>query len=579
MIAPHTLGSAVERRELRRRLFTDEEILLLEEKRPSADLVGSIVAYCSYEGPFARTGGLFPVALHLTRELGKLGQHVVVLTPYHARLKTAPPRESFSLLGRAEVPFGGRRVPLELLEPKDPALGGVRWVHLAAEGFFEAEGGTDGTDPYASAAPERLLTDSLFASAAVPSALAALGHTDVVLHLQDWEFAAAALTLKLALLDGRLARGASVLTLHNPYDHALSPAALALITDRGGRGLPSRTVHECMLPFTDAPIATVSTAFADELTREPAQTAHFAGHLQGVFASTGLIGIDNGVFGDASRAAFSAKAVAQAKQGKPQAILTEKAARRRTLLEALAAYQDPRALGQLDGLAGRPLRTLPDDVPIFFMFGRLDPAQKGFDVFARAVEALPRGFARVVLAPTAVRPGPFLDDLAELAKHRSGEVVVYPFRMARAYAEAMAGASYAVMPSLYEPFGAATEAFLAGTPVIARATGGLSEQVTDVLDGAGTGFLFRESPEGDAEAWRRLLVSRTSRERRVLPLHASMTAALAAALARAACLFRENPSGYGALLGALGKGARRFAWNKVATEYRKLYQRAAAGRA
>ena len=45
--------------------------------------------------------------------------------------------------------------------------------------------------------------------------------------------------------------------------------------------------------------------------------------------------------------------------------------------------------------------------------------------------------------------------------------------------EAQAGATFAVMPSFYEPFGAATEAYLAGTPVIARATGGLTGQVVD----------------------------------------------------------------------------------------------------
>ena len=87
--------------------------------------------------------------------------------------------------------------------------------------------------------------------------------------------------------------------------------------------------------------------------------------------------------------------------------------------------------------------------------------------------------------------------------------MIYPFRMEAGYQELMAGATYVVMPSLYEPFGAATEPYLAGTPVVARATGGLTDQVTDIAANPdrATGFLYREQIPASvdvAENWQRI---------------------------------------------------------------------------
>jgi hypothetical protein len=100
--------------------------------------------------------------------------------------------------------------------------------------------------------------------------------------------------------------------------------------------------------------------------------------------------------------------------------------------------------------------------------------------------------------------------LKALAEERAGDVKVFPFRMARGFLELMRGSTYLVMASLYEPFGAATEGYAKGTPVVARATGGLVQQVAPYPSGvmgqavrriadryhargaAPTGFLFRE---------------------------------------------------------------------------------------
>ena len=165
-----------------------------------------------------------------------------------------------------------------------------------------------------------------------------------MVHLQDWEMAAAALTLKQALLDGTLESAAIVLTSHNPFDHPLSAKDFRLITSRSHNGRRrAHTVYQYMLPLTDAPMNTVSENFAGELTSDPLQTRYFADHLQGIFKQHGLIGIDNGLFGEAKRA-YSSRACGNVAAGNPRTILARKQAKRKSMLELLGQFRDPRIL-------------------------------------------------------------------------------------------------------------------------------------------------------------------------------------------------------------------------------------------
>ena len=136
----------------------------------------------------------------------------------------------------------------------------------------------------------------------------------------------------------------------------------------------------------------------------------------------------------------------------------------------LTEYQPDQAWGSLN--------FDNDNGPIFLFFGRDDPRQKGYDVAAAAIEKIPKGKAKYIFTPIPGDEG--LEGLAflkRLARKRPGEVKVFPFRMERGYMELQKGASFLVMCSLYEPFGGATEGYVVGTPVVARATGGLVQQV------------------------------------------------------------------------------------------------------
>jgi glycogen synthase len=298
-----------------------------------------------------------------------------------------------------------------------------------------------------------------------------------------------------------------------------------------------------------------------------------------VYRAQGVVGVDNPLFGEAKQP-FSAAAMQDYDAGSAQAILAEKSALRRQMLKVLATYEDSRILGGLDGGPGRSFVSLPQEIPVFLMFGRLDPGQKGFDLLARAIEGFRPNEAKFILTPNIVGDvGPWLEDLRRLAEKRSGDVAVYPFRVEKGFLEAMAGASFAVMPSLYEPFGAATEAYLAGTPVVARATGGLTGQVVDYGEDAvnATGILFREKlPLGSS--WPAIMNSPTPQDRVGIPLYAMMAEALYDALQEAAGLWR-NGRAYAGLLANLYPKAVSFSAGKAAAGYRALYDVAGKPRA
>jgi glycogen synthase len=132
------------------------------------------------------------------------------------------------------------------------------------------------------------------------------------------------------------------------------------------------------------------------------------------------------------------------------------------------------------------------------------------------------------------------------------------------------------MPSLYEPFGGATEPYLAGTPVVARATGGLRQQVIDIDADPqhGTGLLYREEIRDGTADWPAIQAAATPLERMRVPVYGAMVAALAAALTRAADLYRAEPMLYARMLALGYEQAESYSWNRTAAEYQRIYEMA-----
>jgi glycogen synthase len=142
------------------------------------------------------------------------------------------------------------------------------------------------------------------------------------------------------------------------------------------------------------------------------------------------------------------------------------------------------------------------------------------------------------------------------------------------------GVTWSVWPSLYEPFGGVTEPYVLLTPVIARATGGLVQQVMDfgIAPEDATGILYRESVPA-ARAWQEtqqqaMQAALDPAVREATPLFRAQAEALKDAIMVAAELYRDHHADYGRLLANLPGMCRILDWSRSVGEYRAWYDSA-----
>ncbi len=579
----------------------------LAKDKPNRE--GRTIVFVTFETRFALSGGLGAVMKVLPNQMAT-HERCCVLAPYFSRISQPLP-----ILTTFSLPLRGKQRKVEVRQVADPS--GFDTYLLSSDGFFTAP-----TDPYVNphdpdepmdpyvnpVIPEKLVEDALFLCAAVPNAMVALSRKgllplrDLVFHLQDWETACAAQAIRR---HPSIGSAACILTLHNPYDRYLglidSPVVADLVSYLG---LAYDNVLAQMIPLTDGALSTVSQNFADELTSAPLHSRVFARHLQYLFVSKGVIGIDNGLFGEL-RFPFSEEAHRQAKQGRFERIQQEKWERRQKLGQVLEVYQHqlPQADQSSRQAWGADLTLSDPHIPVFLILGRDDPRQKGYDVVAEAIRRIPAGKARYIFTPMPGDEGFLgLAFLKQLALDRPGEVKVFPFRLDPVPFQALKeGSSFMVMSSLYEPFGAATEAYLAGMPVVARATGGLVQQavpypsaalskqgrqlaeVFHERDREPTGFLFREPvvPDPvhdwqrivDCAYWQQSTKGDRIEDRKGLPLFDAMVQRAAWALQDAIDLYTENQAAYAQMIYHGYQLLESFSWDRAVQEYRRLYDR------
>jgi glycogen synthase len=154
------------------------------------------------------------------------------------------------------------------------------------------------------------------------------------------------------------------------------------------------------------------------------------------------------------------------------------------------------------------------------------------------------------------------------------------------------------MCSIYEPFGGATEGYAVGTPVVARATGGLVQQVAPyrrasisaaarqkaeqfhARSALPSGFLFREPDLPVAEVtagWRRIVDcaywpggDRVA-DRLGTPLFDAMVGEAAGAFLDAIGLYVDDPVGYARMIYSGFGMLDLFPWDRSVQEYRRVY--------
>jgi glycogen synthase len=407
----------------------------------------------------------------------------------------------------------------------------------------------------------------LFYCKAVPIALNALGITEnIVLHLHEWQTAFISLTAKEAMLKGTLSSSATVQTMHNSYDSTVEWKELKKILSKpkrpslSGISEQSLSAYQIGLQLVDAPLTTVSENFAGELTSDIIQTRHYAPHLQNILKANKTYGINNGMFVD-----FPPEFPNKEKHSVDE-IHRIKLKNRKALLKILDSYKPKDRFGELT-YRGKSITKLPDNVPIIVMSGRLDPIQKGYFVLLRAIEKIACDEIKFILAPLPVNPS-HLDYFYEVACKCKGNVTVFPLRMTKGYRELQTGSTFGVMPSIYEPFGAAVEYMASGTVVIGRATGGLVDQIDSK-----NGFLFKEDAVFyKPENIKNFIDSGNIMQiRKTNPWAESMADNLYETLTKAAAMYQSRPAQYYRLIQRGFKKASQFNWEKAAKKYFQVY--------
>ena len=242
------------------------------------------------------------------------------------------------------------------------------------------------------------------------------------------------------------------------------------------------------------------------------------------------------------------------------------------------------------------------EIPIFFIFGRDDPRQKGMDVVAESTRIIldELDSAYFVFAPLpSVKGLQSLNFLKKLAKNPSYSdyVRIFPFRMPFGYPELQASASFFIMPSFYEPFGGATEGYAVGTPVVARATGGLIQQIDPLnfddlplsiqelvlkyhgFERKPTGLLFREeSSQSLAKLendWRKIIeapflnkkpIGNPIKDRKKLQTYNNMILSANKAINQAITVYGNKAQYSNLIINGLRK-LEDFSWNKTVSKY------------
>ena len=543
----------------------------------------------AYETPFAPCGGVAAVMKYLPEAMAEqLGQRVSVFTPLHHQVPQVRSLPETELVAVFTVPLGPRAVTINLRRLRTDQ---VDWYFVASDqrDLFAGQ-----PDPYGVGG--QLTRDALLFGAAVARAVWMLAPGQRwALHLIDWQ----ASTVALAL-----ARGGSVaphtlqLALHNSYDAGLRYYDLNQVGISPNDCPPAgsqdiSTVLMRVLPLVSPKVCTVSRQFALDLLREPLHANILAEHLQPHLAGR-LVGVDDGRFAAPS---IPPELLAAKPDAAASRLMTWKKARWQQAVAALSALSD--APSQPVWGDRREFARLAADGTLapLLMGGRDDPQQKGYDLFAEAIDRLLAGGcpAQFVLLPMpGVEGQASLGYLHDLAARWPGRVLALPFRFG-GYLDLLSGAAYGVMPSLYEPFGSANEFYLSGTAGIARATGGLAQQIVPAPLGEAlpepvaslaatwhpglgsargpkpTGYLFRES-FGSAEDWWRLRTSRyhtgTDDSREHQPLFGAMAQALVETVNAAVELWSSAPRRYGAMV---LRGAKLilddYTWERTAREY------------
>jgi starch synthase len=451
-----------------------------------------IVMVASEMHPFATSGGLSEVVSALSSTLGRLGHTVTVILPRYRRVAVSPAIATDNPTPHRADPGPDATVAFEM-GPRQQTVNFYRRsvsdrvsvVFVDAPELFDRDElyGEDGRDY-----PDNAYRFAVFSRAALEY-VRLRGVRPSVIHLHDWQAGLLPAYQKMLFSGDPIVGGVpAVFTIHNLAFQGLFPVdTLSQI------GLPWNVLHvEAMeyhgrisylksgINFSER-ITTVSPAYAREVLT-PAMGCGFEGIL--ARRSNDLVGILNGIDTDRWNPATDAFVTAHYSADD----LSGKRAAKRQLLESTGLdVSEPGLRRPLIGLVSR----LTD--------------QKGFDLVAAAIdELMALDAAWVMLGSGERRYEQLWSRLPERLPGRVSTTIGYDHGLEHLIE---AGADAFLMPSRFEPCGLnQLNSLRYGTLPIVRATGGLSDTVTDASAKAGNGFTFTDySPEALVRTVRRAL--------------------------------------------------------------------------
>lgn len=584
-----------ENTEMAENFFQRHEIRVLKKKLQQLKKIDCVV-FCSFESRFAKSGGLAAVTTKILPYLREVKHipNVILMTPFYPNIMK---QTELSSKQSVTVPFANEQIEVKIFEYSYtyaiPSKGLIKEYYLKADPFFGAKNRLN--DPYVYHPDSRrrnnlaLQKNSLFFCKSVPFALKKLGiHKNMIFHLQDWQTILIALTSKIAMIDGTLESCGSVYTMHNPFDSGwLQLDSLAEILDEDRqykmrqKAKNDLTALKVGVQLVDTSVTTVSDNFAMELKEDILHTRHFIPHLQEIMNAGHIRGVNNGMFVNFPDEFSEFQNLGKSKKVTPNTIRELKRIKlekRLELLKVLDEYQPPERFGPLT-YKGGPLTTgtqsgvkarLPENVPIILMSGRLDLNQKGFDILLQALQRFNEDEIKAVFTPMPIRASD-LDYFHKMINQKSnGNITVFPIRMEKGFKELQIGSTFGIMPSIYEPFGAAIEYMVNGTLVIARKTGGLVDQIDDEVNG----FLFKESKNNynlvNIENFVNASANVVSREKN--PWCQDLVDSLYESMRGAMELYRKDNNRYYEMAANGLIKAGRFSWQISSKKYYNIYQ-------
>jgi starch synthase len=444
----------------------------------------NIVLATSEAVPFAKTGGLADVCGALPLALSQLGHQVTLIMPAYREVR----RDGFLLEDtgvQLSIPIGRKTVAGRLLlghlpvaddnAAKRPAAD-VPVYFVEQDEYYDRDGlyqdkGEDYRDNC-----ERFV----FFSRAVMEAIRLLELEVDVIHCNDWQtgLVPALLQIEYRPAIPRFENAVSLLTVHNlayqgtfwHWDMLLTGLDWKYFNWHQMEFFGNLNLLKTGLVFADA-INTVSPRYAEEIQSVPLGCG-----LEGVLQSRrrDLFGILNGV--DYSQWSPQCDPHLVQKYG-PNDAQQGKAANKAALQQELGLPREPKT-------------------PLLAFVGRL-VEQKGVDLLTPVMQdwAQNQNAQWVILGTGDAK---HQDQIATLAG-RNPQRVASRFTFCESLAHKIeAAADMFLMPSRFEPCGLSQMYSLKyGTVPVVRATGGLSDTITDTTDetlagGSANGFSFRE---------------------------------------------------------------------------------------